>query len=88
MQEILDYNREDLEATFHHLATRLDLDVMWVQSPGRWMIDGHDLPTRMFGLHAVVRHEPHTPSELRHTLAAVKERHGLNVEASPRDCTG
>ncbi len=69
-------------SAFHSLAERLDVDVMWVKSPGRWLIDGHDLPTRMFGLYAVIRHEPRTPSELRPMLAAIKERSGLDVETS------
>ncbi len=69
-------------STFHGLATSLDLDVMWVQSPGRWLVDGHHLPCRMFGLYAVVRHEPRPPSVLRPTLAALKERVGLDVETS------
>lgn len=69
-------------STFHELATRLDLDVMWLQSPGRWMVNGHHLPCRMFGLHAVIRHKPRRPSELRAMLAAMKERIGLDVETS------
>ncbi len=69
-------------SAFHGLAERLDLDVMWVQSPGRWLVDGHHLPCRMFGLYAVIRHEPRTPSELRPTLAALKDRVGLDVETS------
>ncbi len=69
-------------STFHELATRLDLDVMWIQSPGRWLIDGHHLPCRMSGLYALIRHEPRTPSELRRTLAALKGRVGLDVETS------
>jgi hypothetical protein len=72
----------DQVSDFHNLATRLDVDVMWVQSPGRWLIDGHHLPCRMFGLYAVVRHEPRTPSELRPMLAAIKGRAGLEVETS------
>lgn len=67
---------------FHRLAAGLDLDVMWVQPPGRWLVDGHDLPCRMFGLYAVIRHEPRMPSGLRPMLAAVKERHGLDAETS------
>lgn len=69
-------------STFHDLATRLGIGVMWAQSPGRWMLDGHDMPCRMFGLYAVIRHEPHTPSELRPMLAAFKDCHGLDVETS------
>ena len=69
-------------STFHGLAERLDLDVMWVQSPGRWLVDGHDMPCRMYGLYAIIRHEPRTPSELRPMLAAIKGRVGLNVEMS------
>jgi hypothetical protein len=67
---------------FHRLAEELDLDVMWVTSPGRWLVDGHGLPCRMSGLYAVVRHEPRTPSELRPMLDAIKERCGLDVETS------
>jgi len=67
---------------FHRLAAGLDLDVMWVQSPGRWLVDGHGLPCRMGGLYAVVRHEPRRPSELRPMLEAIKGHHGLEVEAS------
>lgn len=28
-------------SVFQRLASHLDVDVMWLQSPGRWMIDGH-----------------------------------------------
>jgi hypothetical protein len=67
---------------FHRLAAALDVGVLWVQSPGRWLVDGHGLPCRMFGLYAVVRHAPRTPSELRPMLEALKGHHGLAVEAS------
>jgi hypothetical protein len=67
---------------FHRLAAGLDLDVMWVTSPGRWLVDGHGLPCRMFGLYAVVRHEPLTPATLRPMLETLKGRHGLDVETS------
>ena len=67
---------------FHRLAAALDLGVLWATSPGRWLVDGHGLPCRMFGLYAVVRHEPRTPSELRPMLKAMKGRIGLAVEAS------
>jgi len=67
---------------FHRLAAALDLGVLWATSPGRWLVDGHNLPCRMFGLYAVVRHEPRTPSELRPMLKAMKGRIGLAVEAS------
>ena len=53
---------------FHRLAAALDVGVLWVQSPGRWLVDGHGLPCRMFGLYAVVRHEPRTPATLRPML--------------------
>jgi hypothetical protein len=36
----------------------------------------------MFGLYAVVRHGPRTPSELRPMLETLKGRHGLDVETS------
>jgi len=69
-------------SAFHSIAERLNIDVLWLQSPGRWLIDGHHLPCRMFGLYAVIRHEPRPPSQLRPMLAAFKERRGLNVETS------
>ncbi len=67
---------------FHRLAAALDLGVLWVQSPGRWLVDGHGLPCRMGGLYAVVRHGPRTPSELRPMQEAIKGRIGLDIEAS------
>jgi len=67
---------------FHRLAAALDVGVLWVQSPGRWLVDGHGLPCRMGGLYAVVRHAPRTPATLRPMLEAIKGRHGLAVEAS------
>ena len=67
---------------FHRLAGALDVDALWVESPGRWLMDGHGLPCRMSGLYAVIRHEPRTPSELRPMLETMKGRHGLAVETS------
>jgi len=67
---------------FHGLAAALDLGVLWVTSPGRWLVDGHGLPCRMGGLYAVVRHEPRTPATLRPMLETLKGRHGLDVETS------
>ena len=69
-------------AAFHKFAAHHDIDVMWVQSPGRWLTSGHHIPCRMFGLYAIIRHKPRTPSELRPMLAAFKEHVGLDVESS------
>jgi hypothetical protein len=69
-------------STFHSIAERLNIDVLWVRSPGRWLVDGHHLPCRMSGLYAVIRHEPRTPSQLRPMLADFKGSVGLDVETS------